>query len=96
MCTVQHCTFEILPAGAYSDVGVFYSALGWPRLIGQLSALCSLAHKGFDSPLEHTHTHTPKATQIHINNSATQGTVQVRTPLFTVSFFLLLTVHLTL
>lgn len=35
----------------FSDVDVFYSALGGPRLMGQLSALCSPAHKAFDSPL---------------------------------------------
>lgn len=55
MCTVQRCTLEILLAGAVSDVGVFYSALGGPCLMGQLSALCSPAHKAFDSPLKDTH-----------------------------------------
>lgn len=94
MCTVQRCTLEILSAGAFSDVGVFYSALGWPRLMGQLSALCSLAHKAFDSPLKDTHTHTLDRTHMHINMYAMQSAVQVRTPLYTVSFFLPLTFHL--
>lgn len=53
---MQRCTLEILSTEAFSDVGVFYSALGGPRLMGQLSALCSSAHKAFDSPLEETHT----------------------------------------
>lgn len=30
----------------------FYSALGGPRLMGQLSAPCSPAHRAFDSPLK--------------------------------------------
>ncbi len=70
MCTVQRCTLEILSAGAFSDVGIFYSALGGPRLMGQLSALCSPAHKAFDSPLKDTHTcaywHTLAYKHVHL------------------------------
>ena len=65
MCTVQHSTLEILSAGAFSDVGVFHSALGGPCLMGQLSALCSPAHKVLDSPLKDTHTHTHTHTCTH-------------------------------
>lgn len=44
--------------------------------MGQLSALCSPAHKAFDSPLEDTHTHTPvlTCTHLHINMYTSQST----------------------
>lgn len=67
MCTVQYSTLEILSAGAFSDVGVFYSALGGPCLMGQLSALCSSAHKVFDSPLKETHTYTCTHAYKHVH-----------------------------